>query len=153
MGAACSACGTVDVCKADQTCGIDPASTWRVYVSAAEISASKPSGAGWDSFGGAPDTEIGLWCPASNQSLGAIMPVIDDDYFPVWSGGGCTATAAEFLADGVGFDALDIDGTSADDEISPFTVAPVTEAQLRAGTKTLTAQSSLDEITFRFVKQ
>jgi hypothetical protein len=153
MGATCSACGTVDVCKADQTCGIDPASTWQVYVSAAEISASKPTGAGWDSFGGPPDTEIGLWCPASQVPVTAIMPVVDNDYFPVWSGGGCTVSASDLLADGLGFDALDVDGTSADDEIAPFTMTPITEAQLRAGTKTLTAQSSLDEITFTFIKQ
>lgn len=153
MGAACMACGAVDICKADQTCGLDPAATWRVYVSAAEISASKPSGAGWDSFGGPPDTEIGLWCPGSNVNLTAIMAVVDDDYFPTWTGGGCTLTAAGLLADGLAFDALDLDGTSADDEIAPRTVTTITEAQLRAGTKTLSFVGSLDEITFRFVKQ
>ncbi len=150
MGVACAACPSTDVCKADQTCGLDPAGTWRVMPTDAEIAATKASGAGWDLASG-PDTAIRLWCPATATSISATMPEVTDDYFPTWTTGGCTTTAAQLLAAGFAFEALEKDGTG-DDAITPRTISTVTEAQLRAGTKTLGPVAELDSMTVRFTK-
>ena len=79
------------------------------------------------------------------------MPKVNDDFFPTWSSGGCTATASEFLADGLGFDAIEID-LSGYELMTPFTVTPITEAHLRAGTKTIGPSGGLDSLTVRFTK-
>lgn len=150
MGVACAACPGTDVCKADQTCGLDPTAMWRAMPTAAEIAATKASGAGWDLASG-PDTEIRLWCPATATSVSAIMPEVGDDYFPTWNTGGCTATAAQFLAAGFAFEALEKD-SSGDDAITPRTVSTVTEAHLRAGTKLVGPVAQLDSMTVRFTK-
>jgi hypothetical protein len=151
LGVACAACGTMDICKADQTCGLDPTATWRARPSAAEIAATKSSGANWDLATG-PDTQLGVWCPDTMPRTRDAMPTIDDDYYPTWTTGGCTATAAQFLASGLGFDAVEID-SGGNDPMTSFTITPITEAQLRAGTKTITFAGGLDSLTIRFTKE
>ena len=151
-GATCSACATNDICKADQTCGLDPAATWRLWVSSAVI-ASSNHGVGWDAFGGAPDPEMALWCPSTATTYSALMPKVDNTFTPSWSGGGCTARAGQFLADGVAFDGLEIDSSSSNEVIAHFTVTPITEADLRAGTKTVGQTDGFNSVTFRFLKQ
>lgn len=153
MGVTCDACDSVEICKADQTCGLDPNATWLARPTSASISLFKASGANWDTFGGLPDTLLHLWCPASEVNVSATMPTVDDDFDPTWSAGGCTATAAEFMTDGFGFDAHDSDGLSGDDDIAPFTIVTITEAHLRAGTGNVGPVAELDSMTITFTKQ
>lgn len=151
LGGACVACPSTDICKADQTCGLDPTATWRAMPTTARIAATKASGANWDLASG-PDTEIRLWCPATASIISAVMPEVGDDYSPSWTTGGCTATAAQFLGAGFAFEALEKDG-SGDDAITPRTVSTVTEAQLRAGMKLVGPVAELVSMSVRFTKQ
>jgi hypothetical protein len=144
------ACPASDVCGATQACGIDPASTWEVLPTSAAI-APDNNGFAWDSLSD-PDAEIGLWCPSNEANVSAVMPKVSNDFNPTWSTGGCLVTASALMADGLGFDALEIDTTSYD-VISPFTVVPITEADLRAGTKIVGPSGGLDSMTLRFTKQ
>lgn len=149
-GAACSACGASDVCKSDGTCGVDPASVWRVAPVAAVIAATN-GGLEWDSSSD-PDAELGVWCPSTEVNVSLVTSVATDDFTPSWSGESCTATAAELLADGIGFDAIEIDLVDHDD-LAPFAVAPVTEADLRAGTKVTAPNGGLQSVTFQLTRQ
>ena len=146
-GGACQACAASDLCRADQTCGLDPAATWRVMVSAAVVAPTN-FGSAWDNLTD-PDPELGLWCPATAASYSAVMPKVSDTFTPSWTTGGCTVTAAALLADGLGYDAIDVDTTTAD-EIAPFTVVPVSEADLRAGTLVVGPNQGLESMTVRF---
>jgi hypothetical protein len=151
-GVACVACPAAsDICKADQTCGIDPASIWEVLPTAAVVAPKNGGGGNWDSSS-PPDPELGLWCPASEQNLSAVMPKVSDSFNPTWSSGGCTASASGLLADGVGFDAIDIDSLVSD-QITYFSITTITEADLRAGTKTVGPTEGLDSMTLRLTKQ
>jgi hypothetical protein len=152
LGAACVACpATTDICKADQTCGLDPAATWQLRPSSAMVAATKANGSAWDSFSD-PDTRIELYCPESAVSVSAVMATVTDDFNPTWTTGGCTAAATQFLAEGFGFEAIESDGLS-DDPMTAHTVVPLTEAELRAGTKTIGPEGGLDSMTLRFTKQ
>lgn len=123
---------------------------WELLPASAVV-APDNNGSPWDSTSD-PDAELGLWCPSSKSNVSAVMPKVSNSFTPSWTTGGCTATAAEFLADGLGFDALEID-TTFDDVITQFTVAPITEADLRSGTKTLGPSGGLDSLTLRFTKR
>ena len=152
LGVACAACPTAtDICKADQTCGLDPAATWQLRPSSAMVAATKANGSAWDSLSD-PDTRIELYCPESAVNVSAVMATVTDDFNPTWSTGGCTATAAELLAEGFGFEAIENDGLS-DDLMTAYTIVPLSEAELRAGTKTLGPAGGLDSMTLVFTKQ
>lgn len=150
QGAACVACPATDLCKADQTCGLDPAGRWQLQPTSAQV-APDNFGVGWDSFGGAPDTFLELWCPATQSNITSSTPTVTNDYAPTWTSGSCTATAAQWLADGLGFDAWEDDGLS-DDLMTAFTVVPLSETDLRAGTKTIGPAEGLDSLTFTLTK-
>lgn len=150
-GATCTACpAATDVCRADQTCGIDPTSTWRLRPTAAVI-APDNGGFAWDDLSD-PDPEVGLWCPSMSQGVSAVMPKQSDTFTPTWASGGCTATAAQFLQDGFGYDVLEID-TFSEETIVPYTVVTLTEAQLRTGTLTLGPRLGLTSMTIRLTKE
>jgi hypothetical protein len=108
-------------------------------------------GTPWDALSD-PDTEISLWCPSSEVNVSAVMPMVSDSFMPTWTSGGCTVSAASLLADGLGFDAQEIDAFS-NDMMTPFTVAPITEADLRAGLKSIGPAGGLDSMTVQFTRQ
>ena len=113
------------------------------------MSAVINSSVSWDDFSD-PDTELYLWCPeTSNTEI--IFPVVADDYTPSWSGG-CDLTASELIATGIGLGALEVDSFS-DDVLAPYTAISITEADLRAGTKTTGVIGGMTSITFSFTKQ
>jgi hypothetical protein len=115
------------------------------------VAATKPNGSAWDSLSD-PDTRIELYCPESEQNISAVMPTVNDNFNPTWSTGGCIATAAEFLTEGFGFEAVENDGTF-DDVMTAYTIVPLTEAELRAGMKTIGPAGGNDSMTLRFTKQ
>jgi hypothetical protein len=147
-GIACVACSSSDTCGGAQTCSIDPSSTWLVQPTSAVI-APDNGGVSWDDFSD-PDPELGLWCPATSTSL-TILTKVSDTLTPNWTSGGCTATAAELMADGIGFDAVDIDTFGAD-TIANFSAAPVSEQDLRAGTITV-SHEALTSMTVQLTRQ
>lgn len=129
-GVACSTCVTGQVCKVDQTCGVDPDSTWKVQPASATI-ATMNGGATWDFGGGAPDAYVTIWCPSSSATP-VVTPTANDTFTPTWTSGGCTAKASELIASGFAI-ALDDEDVSADDGISGKGTINVTEALLLAG--------------------
>ena len=147
-GGACVACMPSDLCGATQTCSIDPTSTWLVQPASAVI-APDNGGVAWDDFSD-PDPELGLWCPSTSTNL-TIVPKVSDTFTPSWTSGGCTATAAQLLADGFGFDAVDID-TFGGDTIANFSAAAVSEQDLRAGTITV-SHEAMTSMTVRLTRQ
>jgi len=108
-------------------------------------------GFSWDDFSD-PDPELGLWCPATAGSLSAIMTKVSDSLTPTWNSGGCTTTAAELLADGFAFDAIDIDPLGGYEVIASKTTVPVTQSNLRAGTMSCSA-FSITSMTVQLTKQ
>jgi len=146
-GAACSACGNAQICKTDQTCGVDPDSMWKVQ----PVSASISTDYDWDALGTKPDPKVELWCP-STSTTPTVTPTVDDDYMPTWSTGGCTATARELLTNGFAIEFFDEDETT-DDIIAPKGTLTVTEAQLLAGGNTITNNTTLLKATIHFTRQ
>jgi hypothetical protein len=142
-GATCTSCQGADSC-AQGTCQVDPSSRWLVRPSSMDV---EP---GFDLTSPA-DVEVGLWCPATESSVTAIMTKVQDSDSPTWSSGGCTMTAADLLATGFDFDALDIDGTGAD-VISDRVHVPVSAADLSAGSLT-GSTTYINSVTIVFIKQ
>jgi hypothetical protein len=136
----------MDVCKADGTCGISPTSSWRIR----PVSAVIDSSVAWDDTS-SPDTILYLWCP-STATVETVLPKVQDDYTPSWSSGGCDLTAGPLLADGLGVGAIEADLVS-DEILAPFTEVTITEADLRAGTKTTGRIGGFTSITFTFTRQ
>lgn len=142
---ACAACGANQVCKADQSCGADPARDWRVYPSSAQISPSD-NGTAWDSDGSAPDVQITMNCPAS--SGGVIGGAETESFSPGWATGGCVLKASQLLTEGIGWKADDLDVIGSD-PIATFTTTAFTEADFIAGQKVVAMTGGITSITFR----
>lgn len=148
-GAACVACSTNQVCRADQTCGVDPESNWVVQPTSAEI-APDNNGSDWDGDGSPPDVIVNSWCPATASSGTATGEV--ESYTPTWTSGGCTAKAKQLLADGYAFQMWDSDAFSNDTITSPLKVT-LTEENFTAGTITLQSSGGMKSLTLKLTKE
>lgn len=152
--AACATCGTNQVCKAEQTCGVDPESTWTLQPTAASISTTIPGGGGtWDTMGGAPDPFVELWCPTS-AAASTRTPTVQDTFNPTWSSGGCSAKARELLQSGFGVQVWDEDATTNDAITSKGTIS-VSEAALTEGRMILSTPDggTLPSLTIQVQRQ
>lgn len=150
-GAACVACGSQTICKADQSCGLDPEATWVVQPISATISTTN-AGATWDFGSGAPDPYVATWCPADSATP-SFTPTANDTFMPTWTTGGCSAKAKDLLSKGFALSVTDED-VSASDGISGKGTLMVTEAQLLSGQMTgITNNDTLVTLTVRFTKQ
>lgn len=149
-GATCAACGASQICKTDQTCGVDPDGTWLVQPTAATITQTN-NGTSWDGDSSGPDVFINMQCPATTP-VSSHTPTADDTWTPSWSSGGCTTKASFLLAQPFVFQPWDEDLTS-DDPISDALQIQFTEANLSAGTVNATGLGGLQTITFQLTKQ
>lgn len=147
-GATCQTCGSAQVCKMDQTCGVDPAGVWRVQPVSAQIAANN-NGSSWDADGSAPDVFIAMQCPGGSPATST--PEVQG-YTPSWTSGGCTATASQLLADKVLFQVWDSD-VSSNDTITDVLAAKITEANLIAGKVTYVPSGGMKSLTVQFQKQ
>lgn len=147
-GATCSTCGSAQVCKTDQTCGVDPNGVWLVQPASAQI-ASSNNGSSWDGDGSPPDVFVQLACPGDTTAH--TTPEVES-YNPAWTSGGCTAKASQLLATGWGFQLWDSD-VSANDTITGVLVGQITEAQLLAGTVVYGASGGMLSLTVKLQKQ
>lgn len=152
-GVTCAQCMTNEACS-NQTCGFDPQSMWRVHPTMARINPSKPSGSGWDSFGGDPDPYVDLYCPATASGITDSSSSASDTLTPSWTDGACVMTAAQLMSAGFAFAAYDEDGLlgGADDLIVGKTTVPVTASDLMTGTISRGPSSGLASITFSFTR-
>lgn len=148
-GAQCSACATNQVCRVDQSCGVDPESTWKVQPVSATI-APNNNGSSWDGDGSPPDVRVFMSCPSTVTFNGSTTEV--QSYTPSWSSGGCTAKAKELLADGWGFQVFDIDVVS-DDTITAALKVTITEQMFVGGGFSVQATGGLQTMSVQLVKQ
>ncbi|WPB75396.1 hypothetical protein KYC5002_41185 [Archangium violaceum] len=147
-GATCTACGSAQVCKTDQTCGVDPNSVWRVQPISARITSSD-NGTSWDGDGSAPDVVVAMRCPGSTTSTET--PEVES-YTPAWTSGGCTAKASQLLAEPWVFQLWDVD-ISSHDTITDSLALRITEAFLTSGGVTVNASGGMMSMTVQLQKQ
>lgn len=147
-GAACVACASAQVCKMDQTCGVDPNSVWRVQPTSARI-ASNNNGSSWDGDGSAPDVFVAMQCPGSTTSTST--PEVES-YTPSWTSGGCTAKASQLLAEQWVFQLWDSD-ISSNDTITGALGFRFTEESFTAGTVSFSASGGMTSLTVQLQKQ
>ncbi|CAM3960190.1 hypothetical protein G4177_33945 [Corallococcus sp. ZKHCc1 1396] len=147
-GAACVACNAAQVCKTDQSCGVDPAGVWLVQPVSAQITASN-NGTAWDADASAPDVFVEMGCPGS--TVPSFTPEVQS-YTPAWTSGGCTATASRLLAEPWAFRLWDSD-LSVDDSITSVLLVQLKEEHFVAGTVTLQPSGGMTSITFNVRKQ
>src|SRR5439155_27280077 len=65
-GAGCNSCQTHQVCRSDQTCGVDPNGVWLVQPVSATV-APDNNGAAWDPDNSPADPKVSLYCPSSQS--------------------------------------------------------------------------------------
>ncbi|MET0405068.1 MAG: hypothetical protein ABW123_21810 [Cystobacter sp.] len=145
-GATCGSCGSNQVCKMDQTCGVDPNGVWLVQPISARITPDN-NGSAWDGDGSPPDVFISMWCPGSLDTLTSEV----ESYNPTWTSGGCTAKASELLANRWLFQLWDSD-ISSDDTITNTLGFQFTEQILLAGTASFQASGGLTSLTVQLRK-
>lgn len=149
-GAACAQCAAHQVCRADQACGVDPESVWRVQPVSATITSSN-NGTAWDGDGSGPDVKVYGRCPATSATVSA-TPEASDTYTPAWSTGGCTAKAKELLADGWAFQVVDVDLVTDDTITAPLAVT-LTEALFVQGGFSLQPTGGLSAMRVQLTPQ
>jgi hypothetical protein len=155
QGASCSACQANQICRVDQTCGVDPDSTWLLQPSSASIKSTN-NGASWDGDGSAPDPRVALQCPAgvAGQAFVATNTTaeVSDSYHPTWTTGGCSMKARDLLSSGFTYQLIDVDPTSDDTITQPYIVKP-NEAVFVTGSFALPGADGMDSLTFVLQRQ
>ncbi len=143
-GAACSACGTNQVCLPALACGFDPAQLWDVTLVSATVKPTN-NGTNWDADASAPDT-YGSFLD------GAMTTTIQQDtYTPVWSPSeGIGGSTVELLG-GFHFQLFDLDAI-VDDPITGVFTLTVPEAAFSSGSFTVGPVDGAESITFLVVK-
>lgn len=150
-GATCAVCTALKICKADQTCGVDPERFWQVQPVSATIGNTN-NGADWDFGGGAPDPFVDLWCPETAASVTNRTPTVVDSFFPTWSTGGCLMKAKDLMAAGYGIQVWDEDVAS-NDAISGYGKITVSESALLTGFQNLSAGTTLVTMKVAYLPQ
>jgi hypothetical protein len=150
-GDACQQCMTGTTCQM-QTCAIDPASMWRVQAVSAQIAMNKANGSAWDTFGGAPDVFVTLFCPATASS-GIDTPTVDNSYLPAWTTGSCVMTAGALQSTGFAFSVTDEDGLfNGNDTISGKTTVRLMAADFNSPTLMRGPVGQTTSITFSLTR-
>ncbi|MBL0693139.1 hypothetical protein [Comamonas sp. JC664] len=147
-GASCRACGGAQVCKVDQTCGVDPNGVWRVQPVSAQIAATN-NGSSWDVGGSPPDVFVRMLCPGATA---VVETAIAESFNPTWSTGGCEARAGLLLAEPWVFRLWDHD-TTVNDTITDELRFQFTEQHFAAGTVTFQASGGMTSLTVQLQKQ
>lgn len=151
QGVACGGCANNQVCRVDQTCGVDPDSNWLVQPTSASVKPNN-NGTSWDGDGSAPDVIIRLGCPATSMSFTNATPEVSNSYTPAWTTGGCTMKARDLLQTGASFQAFDVDLTS-DDPITQAYMFKPAEANFVSGSFTTTPLDGLNSLTISLTRR
>lgn len=137
-GAACSICGTSQICSAARSCGVDPNEMITLVVANASISSRTPAGIPWDAPFGDPDPYVVV----NAKSTG----LESDTLSPSW-GTIMSFTRKDLMVDGVTVSMYDKD-VSSDDLIAGPRTLRVTETDLIAGKIDWYSWESVRYITF-----
>ncbi|MFZ5444160.1 MAG: hypothetical protein ACOZQL_29455 [Myxococcota bacterium] len=149
LGAACASCATSQICRVDQTCGVDPESTWRVQPTAATI-ATNDNGTAWDGDGSGPDARVFMWC--ADATTPSSTAEASDTWQPRWTSGGCSAKAKDLLRAGWSFQLYDVDAIS-DDTITSRLQVTLTEEHFTNGGFTLSASGGMQSMSVSLTRQ
>lgn len=149
LGSACLSCSASQVCRADQLCGVDPESTWKVQPTAAVI-APNNNGSAWDGDNSAPDPRVFMTCADSMTPTSTIE--VTDSYQPRWTTGGCTAKAKDLLRAGWTMQVYDIDLVT-DDTITGNLRFTLTEQEFNNGGFSAQPTGGLQSMTVTLTKQ
>ncbi len=149
-GASCAACGANQVCRVDQSCGVDPESTWVVQPTAARIAANN-NGSAWDGDGSAPDPRVFMTC-ADSTATSTSTAEASNTYQPAWSTGGCAAKAKDLLRAGWTFSVYDIDVVS-DDTITGSLTVTLGEQEFANGGFSLLPTGGLTSMTVTLTRR
>jgi hypothetical protein len=142
-GASCAKCQAFESCSTG-ACHVNPSSNWKVKVVGATISQAKQ----WDGTGDLPDAYFGIdWGGCSVWTLDACSSWQKDTYTPTWNQEMATTSASTLMSPWCAFV---IDGDSLTACMLPFQTigqcnVTVTEADLKAGSKTLSACTCPDD--------
>ena len=148
-GASCASCTANQICRVDQSCGVDPESTWVVQPTSARVAANN-NGTSWDGDGSAPDPRVFMTC--GDMTAATSTQEASNTYQPTWSTGGCSARAKDLLRAGWTFQVFDIDAVSDDSITGSLRVTP-TEADFAAGSFTLQPSGGLQTMTVAMRRQ
>ncbi|OGR13009.1 MAG: hypothetical protein A2341_28120 [Deltaproteobacteria bacterium RIFOXYB12_FULL_58_9] len=140
----CAQCGNDQICRVDQTCGVDPDSNWKVQPVAGTIAADN-DGVEWDVDNSAPDVVVNLNCPPLGGTWDSQTPEVQS-YDPTWTTGGCIATASDLLSAGLEIQMFDVD-VVVDDPIADMFTYVVTEDDLTNGSVTLIPDGNVGWLT------
>lgn len=149
-GASCGTCSANQICRTDQTCGVDPNSTWKVQPTAATITATN-NGSTWDGDSSAPDVSVFLDCAPIGSTFDSQTPE-SQSYTPSWTTGGCTGKASDLLSAGFQFQVFDID-VAADDTITQNLSYVVKEADFVNGTVSFQPNGGMQTLSMQLSKQ
>lgn len=150
-GAACAACGGAFVCKSDQTCGVDDASTWVVQATGASITSTN-NGSSWDGDGSPPDVYVASTCGTDAGAAYTNTTPFVESYTPTWTSGGCTATAAALKQHGFQWQYFD-DDIGPDDTVTGGFTFTLTDADFQAGALSFGASGGASSMSFSLTKQ
>ncbi|MFN7130614.1 MAG: hypothetical protein ACK4N5_00930 [Myxococcales bacterium] len=152
-GGACGQCSGIHVCRADQRCGVDPSSAWRVQPVSATVDAVNGSGGVWDSWDNSPpDVFAESFCPPAATAVATNTPQVSS-LTPTWSTGGCVTTAGALLTEPYVFQLFDADPFGFRDNVSARISHQVTEADLAAGSRTFPRSHAASNIRVQFIRQ
>lgn len=150
-GGACLVCGAGESCDAQQRCGIDPNTMWKVQPSQFVVRTTDSGGAAWDVGGGAPDPYASIACPATSM-MRVATATANDAFMGTWTTGSCTMKASDLLSLGFNIGVYDED-VADDDVIAGAGTITVTEAHLRAGQITLSNNTTLTSLVVTLTRQ
>jgi hypothetical protein len=152
-GTVCQMCVTGTACSMDQTCVINPATTWKV-LPVSGVVATMNMGGSWDPLSGAPDPYVTLWCPASAAMVTAKTPTANDTFTPGWGDtmGSCIMSAGDLETVGFAVEVDDEDLTTPDNIFAKAVVKP-SDADLLAGFMIVSDTGSLMSLRLALLKQ
>lgn len=150
--ATCATCGNNQICRTDQTCGVDPQGMFRVQPVSATITMTDPTdGLAWDPSASPPDVRVYLWCPATAAAMTSSTAEVSDTYTPTWTTGGCVMSASQLLMTGFAMQVVDVD-TLSDDPITAKGTLKPDEADFVAGSMSVSG-GGLQSMTIQLQRQ
>lgn len=150
QGVVCGACANSQICRIDQSCGVDPNSTWSIQPTAAVISPTN-NGSAWDGDSSAPDVSVFLSCPPHGASFDSQTPE-SPSYSPAWTTGACAGKASDLLSIGFVFQVFDIDALADDTITTPLSYV-FTESNFVEGQVSFVAAGGMQSITMQLRRQ
>lgn len=129
-GQACAACDAHHSTCTAHACALNLDSPWTLVADGADIAATQPNGAAWDTDGSGPDAFLTCTLDPRGAPLGTTT-IAANSYSPRWNVDLCQVTARQLMSAGFRILAWDSDGGTAFEAIGgvgAWTAAMITAA-------------------------